>query len=59
LPRPAVPLSEARGCVLGAWFTFIYRATGLRAVGVLGEWLTASRGAARHSRVALPSPFLT
>ena len=23
LPRPAVPLPEARGCVLGAWFTFV------------------------------------
>jgi hypothetical protein len=23
LPRPAVPLPEARGCVLGAWLTFI------------------------------------
>ena len=59
LPRPAVPLPKARGCVLSAWFTFIYRATGLRAVGVLGECLTDSRGSARSSRVALPSPFVS
>ena len=39
LPRPAVPLPEACGCVLSAWLTFIYRATGLRAVGVLGTGL--------------------
>lgn len=51
LPRPAVPLPEACGCVLGAWFTFIFRTTGLRAVedfirGVLltlvGHTLTSS-----------------
>ena len=36
LPSPALFLSDARSC----WFTFVYRATGLRAVGVLGSGLT-------------------
>ena len=62
LPRPAVPLPEARGCVLSAWFTFISRTTGLRAVedfvrGVLltlvGHTLTSS-----VSWALLPIPHL-
>ena len=44
VPCPAVPLPKAWGCVLSAWFTFIYRTTGLHAVGVLERGLTDSRG---------------
>ena len=37
LPRPAVPLPAAWGCEhYLAWFTFVSRATGLRAVGSSG-----------------------
>ena len=36
LPSSALFLSDARSC----WFTFISRATGLRAAGVLGSGLT-------------------
>jgi hypothetical protein len=57
LPRPAVPLPEARGCVLSAWLTFISRTTGLRAAGVLGGGLTASRGAARSLGLPPPRPL--
>ena len=56
LPSPFQSIGVAE---LSAWFTFIYRVTGLRAVGVLGKCLTDSRGSARYSRVALPSPFVS
>ena len=57
LPRPAVPLPEARGCVLSAWFTFIYRTTGLHAVGVCGKGLIRLTWVLPLG-FCLPSPFV-
>ena len=59
MARPAVPFPEPWGCEhYLAWFTFVYRITGLHAVGVMGERLTDSRGSASFSLVAFPSPFV-
>ena len=66
IPRPAVPLPEVCGCVLSAWFTFIYRTTGLHAVGSWGWSLlyAVSRSyrltwvAPRKALPYLPSPFV-
>lgn len=52
LPRPAVPLPEARGCVLSAWFTFIYRTTGLHAVALLLRALKRGKELHRLFRLA-------
>lgn len=60
LPSPFQRLvcpQAGRVADLTAWLTFIYRATGLRAVGVLGGGLTASRGAARSLGLPPPRPL--
>lgn len=58
LPLSCRPPSKGLGLpVLGAWFTLISRATGLRAAGVLGERLTDSHGSPVPFGLRPPRPW--